>query len=288
MDIDPHTWTLDPEALRRTLSRLKGPATAVVPVDMFGTPCDHRAITEVCREHGVPIVLDGCQSFGALYRGRPVCMYPSITATAVSFYPSKPLGGWGEGGALMVQDDRGAEGYREGLLRAVAVAADHGNIGGDDCGGPGTNGRPDAFTTAMLISELLWRTGEGGELRRRRAAADVYREMLDGLVTFQAVPEGAVSALHGLQVVGKSTVLEAIARYIQVSTLYTRTLADGTCFAALAKSAYALGVDYGGADRLRVAPVLAHMSVTLPVYPNMDLEALRTALGKAVHDARHP
>ena len=105
-DVQTDTFNIDPESLRRAVTTAKQlglKPRAVIPVDLFGLPVDHDAITAIAAEHGLFVLDDAAQSFGATYRGRKLGAL--ATATATSFFPAKPLGCYGDGGAVFTDDD---------------------------------------------------------------------------------------------------------------------------------------------------------------------------------------
>src|ERR1700685_970661 len=100
-DVQADTFNIDPESLQRAVAPAKRRGLkprAVIPVDLFGLPADHDAIAAIAAEHGLAVLDDAAQSFGACYRGRKLGAV--ATATATSFFPAKPLGCYGDGGAV--------------------------------------------------------------------------------------------------------------------------------------------------------------------------------------------
>lgn len=253
VDVDPATWTMAPAKLAEVVERTE--VAAVVPVDLFGAPCDYAGLVAAAK--GAPVVADACQSLGGVHAGRRVGAVRGVAATAVSFYPTKPAGGWCEGGAVLSEDPE--------VVRSVRSLANHGSDGADRCVCPGENGRPDALACALLRAR--WARLDA-DLAKRRAVVDLYRARLGGLrgVRLQALPEGAVN--HGLQVVCPPALRWALAEYIEVGDLYSRTV--------LANPLYAEVQGCG------VARLTAGLSATLPVYPAMDLDLLEAALDRAV------
>jgi dTDP-4-amino-4,6-dideoxygalactose transaminase len=142
------SFNMDPASLEQgiaTARNLDLEPVAVIPVDLFGQPADYDAIEAICAREGLWILCDAAQSFGATYRGRKV---GSIgTATSTSFYPAKPLGCYGDGGAVFTDDDALAA-----VLRSLRV---HGE-GEDkyDNVRIGMNGRLDTLQAAVLIEKL--------------------------------------------------------------------------------------------------------------------------------------
>src|SRR5215471_21762393 len=100
VDIDPHTYNLDPKLLDRAItSRTK----AIVPVSLYGQCADFDSVNAVASARGLPVIEDAAQSFGATYKKRPSCNLSTIGCT--SFFPSKPLGCYGDGGACFTNDE---------------------------------------------------------------------------------------------------------------------------------------------------------------------------------------
>ena len=147
-DVQTDTFNLDPESLQRaiaTAKRLGLKPRAVIPVDLFGLPADHDAIAAIAAEHGLSVLDDAAQAFGANYRGRKLGAL--ATATATSFFPAKPLGCYGDGGAVFTDDDA--------LAARIKSLRVHGE--GVDKYDPvriGINGRLDTIQAAVLIEKL--------------------------------------------------------------------------------------------------------------------------------------
>jgi dTDP-4-amino-4,6-dideoxygalactose transaminase len=147
-DVQADTFNIDPESLQRavaTAKRLGLEPRAVIPVDLFGLPADHDAIASIADAHGLAVLDDAAQSFGASYRGRRLGAL--ATATATSFFPAKPLGCYGDGGAVFTDDDA--------LASRIKSLRIHGE--GVDKYDPvrvGINGRLDTIQAAVLIEKL--------------------------------------------------------------------------------------------------------------------------------------
>ena len=160
-DIDPETFTMDPRALEEVLKREKN-VKVCIPVHLYGHPCQMDEIIDLCTAFGVTVFEDACQSHGALYKGRKVGTFGR--AAAFSFYPTKNLGAYGDGGAL-VTADRGV--YDEICrLRNYGQQEKHVHVI------EGFNSRLDELQAAFL-SYKLGRLDSGNERRRHLAA--VYR-----------------------------------------------------------------------------------------------------------------
>jgi dTDP-4-amino-4,6-dideoxygalactose transaminase len=153
----------------------------VIPVDLFGQPADYDAILPVARRHGLCVLVDAAQSFGASYRGRNVGCIGDIVTT--SFFPAKPLGCYGDGGAVFTDDDD--------LAATMRSLRQHGQGGNKyDNVRIGLNGRLDTIQAAVLLEKL--RIFED-ETAARQAVADRYSERLGNLVRVPRLINGASS-----------------------------------------------------------------------------------------------
>jgi|GEM_PF-145014 len=183
-DCDPETALLDPDALAAVCEEREGMLSAVVPVHLYGRPCDMTAITAVAEEYGLAVVEDACQAHGARYglaadgSGGRSCGSMGVTA-AFSFYPGKNLGALGDGGAVVTSDNAVAERLR--LLRNHGQAEKqvHSVVGYCDR----LHNLQAAFLTRKL--ERLPRWNEA-----RRAAAARYDELLREVPGVQPVAVG--------------------------------------------------------------------------------------------------
>jgi dTDP-4-amino-4,6-dideoxygalactose transaminase len=169
-DVDLATFNLDPASVERAIATAKARGLkprAVIPVDLFGLPADHDAIRRIAAAHGLKVLDDAAQSFGATYRGRKLGAL--ATATATSFFPAKPLGCYGDGGAVFTDDDALAA-----LVKSLRV---HGESPSDkyDAQRIGVTGRLDTMQAAVLIEKLKIFPEE---IDARRQVAERYAEGL--------------------------------------------------------------------------------------------------------------
>ncbi|WP_416355799.1 DegT/DnrJ/EryC1/StrS family aminotransferase [Aureimonas phyllosphaerae] len=185
VEVLPDTFNMDPAHLRRTIEETlaKGDLTprAIIAVDLFGQIADYPAIRAVADEFGLKLISDAAQGFGSTLDGRMAGAWADVVAT--SFYPAKPLGCYGDGGAIQTDDVGLAD-----VLRSIRV---HGS-GSDkyDNVRLGLTGRLDTFQAAVLIEKLAL-FPEEIEARMRIAAR--YSEMLDGIVAPQTIAPNIVS-----------------------------------------------------------------------------------------------
>lgn len=184
VDVDERTFNLDPvkleEAVRFVENETDLLPRAVVAVDLFGLPADYPAIREVCGRHGMLLLEDGAQGFGGSIDGKMACSFGDVSTT--SFFPAKPLGCYGDGGAVFTDSDEWAE-----LIRSFAVHG-KGSMKYDNVR-VGINSRLDAVQAAVLLVKLG--VFEGRELDAVNEAAALYDEMLAGSgLVLPEIPEG--------------------------------------------------------------------------------------------------
>jgi dTDP-4-amino-4,6-dideoxygalactose transaminase len=200
VDVDASTFNMDAADLAAAIGGVEAAGrlrpAVVMPVDLYGLPADYDAISAVAASHGIGVLADAAQSFGgAVGRGRVGALAP-ITAT--SFYPTKPLGCYGDGGAVLTTDDA--------LADRVKMIRSHGRAGtGDAAMVLGLTGRLDTLQAAVLLSKL---EVFPGELTRRRAIAARYNDAFRGLVTTPHILSGSESAfaLYTIRVADRDAV----------------------------------------------------------------------------------
>jgi dTDP-4-amino-4,6-dideoxygalactose transaminase len=177
-DVTAETFNLDPASCARavaTAKRLGLKPRAVIPVDLFGLPADHDAIAALAAAHGMQVLDDAAQAFGATYRARKLGTL--ATATATSFFPAKPFGCYGDGGAIFTDDDALAERLRS--LRVHGEGADK-----YDAARIGITGRLDTIQAAILLEKLKIFPEE---IVARNAVAQRYATGLAGVATVPRV-----------------------------------------------------------------------------------------------------
>jgi len=169
VDIDPVTFNIDPVKLEQAISRFESLTLrpkGIVAVDLFGLPADYDVINAIARRHDLFVIEDAAQSFGAEYRGRKACSLADIACT--SFFPAKPLGGYGDGGMLFTNSDKLVN-----ILRSIRI---HGQ-GSDKYENVrvGINGRLDTLQAAILLAKFAIFPEE---VEMRQAVAERYRSLL--------------------------------------------------------------------------------------------------------------
>lgn len=185
VDIDPRTYNLDPAKLEAAIT----PRTkAIIPVSLYGQCADFDAINAIAAKHGIPVIEDAAQSFGATYKGRKSCNLTTVACT--SFFPSKPLGCYGDGGAIFTNDDELAV-----VLRQIAR---HGQDRRYHHIRVGVNSRLDTIQAAVLLPKLAI-------LDEEIAARQKVAERYAGLLVDAPVVTPYVEP-HNMSVYGQYTV----------------------------------------------------------------------------------
>ena len=149
-DITKDTYTLCPESLEKqikaVLAQGKLKPKAVVAVDILGNPCDYDTIAPICEKYGLTLIEDAAQAFGASNKGRKCCSFGYIATT--SFFPAKPLGCYGDGGAIFTDDDAAADVIRSLCVHGKGPGGKYDNIR------VGMNSRLDTIQAAVLLPKL--------------------------------------------------------------------------------------------------------------------------------------
>jgi UDP-2-acetamido-2-deoxy-ribo-hexuluronate aminotransferase len=161
-DIDPATCNIDPHQVE---ARITARTRAIIPVSLYGQPADMDAINSMGARHGLAVIEDAAQSFGATYRGRQSGNLSTIGCT--SFFPSKPLGCYGDGGALFTSNDMLAAAMREIRVHGQSARYVHTRLG--------VGGRMDTLQCAIVLAKM---ERFGWEIEQRRRAAAAYDELL--------------------------------------------------------------------------------------------------------------
>jgi UDP-2-acetamido-2-deoxy-ribo-hexuluronate aminotransferase len=262
VDIDPLTYNLDPQGLAAAI----GPRTrAIMPVSLFGLCADMDPIGEIAARHQLPVIEDGAQSFGATYHGRRSCGLSLIGCT--SFFPAKPLGCYGDGGACFTND--------ESIALRLKELRNHGQDRQYHHPRLGINGRMDGMQAAVILAKLEI-FDEEVEARARIGAR--YSSLLAGshCVT-PAIPpgHGSVYAQYTLQVDDRDAVRKALQDAGIPSAVYYPITLDRQ--PALAERSRVSG-------ELAVAHRLQDRVLSLPMHPYLDAETQAHVAG-TVRDA---
>jgi dTDP-4-amino-4,6-dideoxygalactose transaminase len=185
VDVLEGTFNIDPASLEvgiETARRLKLDPVGVITVDLFGLPADYDALLPITAAHGLWLLDDAAQGFGATYKGRKLGTFGQMTAT--SFFPAKPLGCYGDGGAIFLDDDA--------LHDVMLSLRIHGQANDDKYENVriGMNGRLDTMQAAVLIEKLAVFEDE---ISARNVVADRYNAALADVAIVPRVPHGLTS-----------------------------------------------------------------------------------------------
>ena len=249
VDVDPVTTTISAEIVAAALTER---TRCVIPVHLFGRPVDMDPLLELCRERDIFVIEDACQSHGARYKGRPVGSLGD--AGCFSFYPTKNLGGWGDGGAMVTSDAALAEQVR--LLRSHGESPRHHHqlATGTD--------RLDALQAAILSVKL--RHLEGWNEARRQAAVKLREGLADAAVTLPAPAAPDSDHVYHLFVV-TTPERDALRDHLDANGVasaihYPTPVHLQPCYADLGL----------GPGSLPVAERLAAESCSLPIFPAIE------------------
>jgi dTDP-4-amino-4,6-dideoxygalactose transaminase len=273
-DVDEATFNIDPASLERAIAKAKRlglKPRAVIPVDLFGLPADYDQIAAIAAAENIFILDDAAQAFGATYHGRPLGTFGLATST--SFFPAKPLGCYGDGGAIFTDDDELAA-----LLVSLRV---HGQSTTDkyDNVRVGLTGRLDTIQAAVLLEKLKIFPDE---IAARNAAAERYNNALGNVAGVPRVPDGHTSvwAQYTIRVEpGRRAELAAAlkAEGIPTAIYYPKPLHRQTAYE---RCPYAEG-------GLPVSDRLADEVISLPIHAYLDeptqdriIDAVQRALSR--------
>lgn len=247
VDIDPCTWNLDPNRLAAAIT----PRTrAIMPISLYGQCADMDAINEIAGR--IPVIEDAAQSFGATYKGRQSCNLSTIGCT--SFFPSKPLGCYGDGGACFTRDDE--------LAHRMRMIANHGQDRRYHHPVIGINGRLDTLQAAVLLAKL---ETFDEEVRLRASVAARYSDLLAGAVKTPIIVPGntSVFAQYTIEVEEREAIqAEMSARAIPTAIHYPRPLHLQPAFATLGLLPGSFPIAEAASERV----------LSLPMHPYLDRE----------------
>jgi UDP-2-acetamido-2-deoxy-ribo-hexuluronate aminotransferase len=263
VDVEPDTCNINVSQLEARI----GPRTrAIIPVSLYGQPADMDEINLIAERHGLTVIEDAAQSFGAQYKGRRSCNLSHIGCT--SFFPSKPLGCYGDGGALFTNDDELARSFREIRVHGQESRYFHTRVG--------VGGRMDTLQCAVVLAKLErfdW------EVSERLRIGDRYTERLgrlggDARITTVRTDRTSVHAQYTLQVPNRDRFIERLkAAGIPTAVHYPRPLNEQPAYAHLCCP-----------DCTPVSSALARRVVSLPMHPDLVADSQEEVID-AVHRA---
>ncbi|MFJ4066655.1 DegT/DnrJ/EryC1/StrS family aminotransferase [Pseudomonas sp. NPDC089996] len=257
VDVDERTGNLDVKRLEAAIT----PHTkAIVPVSLYGQCADFDAINQVAAKYDIPVIEDAAQSFGATYKGRRSCGLTTVACT--SFFPSKPLGGYGDGGAIFTDDPE--------LALIIRQIARHGQEKRYHHVRVGVNSRLDTLQAAVLLAKL---DIFDSEIVLRQKVAKRYSELLSGQdsIKLPHIAEGntSVFAQFTVQVEGREKVQAELKACGVPSVVHYPIPLNKQ--AAVASDAY-----------LPVGDTLATKVLSLPMHPYMSETDIQTVVGALI------
>lgn len=198
VDIDPLTYNIDPAKLEAAIT---SKTKAIMPIGLYGQCPDFDAINAIANKHGIPVIEDAAQSFGATYKGKYSCGLSTIGCT--SFFPSKPLGGYGDSGACFTNDDAIAQKLIEIRIHGQNARYSHSRIG--------INGRMDTMQAAILLEKMKLFPAE---IAMRQKIAKRYDNLLsDSVKTPVVQPQNtSVFAQYTIEVSNRAQVQAELQR----------------------------------------------------------------------------
>jgi len=297
VDTDPKTFNIDPVKLALAIKAVKSNDPSIhplpkvlplppvgegkgegvilrprgiIPVDLFGLPADYDAISSVAKEHGLFVIEDAAQSFGAQYKKKMSCALADIACT--SFFPAKPLGCYGDGGMCFTNDDKLAE-----IMESIRVHG-KGNHKYDNVR-IGINGRLDTLQAAILLAKF---DIFPEEVERRNEVAHRYNSLLAACksLTTPRVPEGYISVWAQYSLLAKNDdARTALLKKLQDSKIptaiyYPKPLNRQTAYAYLGYGEGAFSVSEDAASRI----------FSLPMHPYLkeeDQKIIADTIGNA-------
>ena len=270
VDVSPETYNLDAAALDRAVEAVKAEGRltprVVIAVDLFGQPADYPAIAQVARRHGLKLIADSAQGFGCTLHGEHQLRWADAATT--SFFPAKPLGAYGDGGAVLTNDTD---------LHATLVSLRNHGAGEDkyDNVRIGMNSRLDTIQAAILLEKL---DAFPDEIVARGRAAQRYARLLQGIVRTPTVIEGGVStwAQYTVEVTGGAAARDALMTGLREDGVPTAAYYPRPIHRQSAYARFPLGA--GG---LPVTEAKAGVVVSLPMHPDLD-EAQQDRVAEAV------
>lgn len=250
VDVEEDTANID---VRKIEAAITPKTKAIHPVSLYGQPADFDEINSLAKKHKLVVIEDAAQSFGALYKGKRSCALTTLSAT--SFFPAKPLGCYGDGGAVFTDDDQLATALKEIRVHGQSARYYHTRVG--------INGRLDTLQCAILLPKLerfSW------ELEQRSRIAERYNkafgELKDVKVPVLRPQRTSAWAQYTLQLPNREQFQKRLSeKGVPTAVHYPRTMCDQPAYQA-----------NGRIVSDQVSKKLADTVVSLPLYPDMTDE----------------
>lgn len=243
VDIEPDTYNIDVHKIEQAIT----PQTkAILPVNLFGQMPDYDVINAIATKHGLHVIEDAAQSFGATQKGRKSCSLATIGST--SFFPAKPLGCYGDGGAIFTNDDSLAA-----KMRAIRT---HGGEERHHHPYLGMNGRLDTLQAAVLLAKF---PHFPGEVKARETIGARYNELLKDCCVVPAIQKGNthVYSIYTIRVEDRDALANELkAQGIPTAVYYPKCVHEQPVFASL-----------GYRGHMPVAERVSQEVISLPMHP---------------------
>ena len=263
VDSDPNTYNMDVNDLEKAIQEViregKLSPKAIIAVDIFGSPCDYDAIFAVANKYNLKVLSDACQSYGSIYHGKKAGSIADMTAT--SFYPTKPLGGYGDGGAVFTNNELWNSLVQSCRVHGMSPEDHYDNIR------LGITGRMNSFQGAVLLQKL---TVFNQELENRYKIASRYDNELDNYFNKQQILPNCRSAyaLYTINCENRDELMAYLKeRGIPCGAYYPRPVHTQTAYAKW------------NTRSLPVCEKLSKTVLSLPMTPYLDNEQMDYIIG---------
>lgn len=248
VDIDEKTYNIDPTKIEE---KITDKTKAILPVSLYGQPADMDEINQIAKKHNLKVIEDGCQSFGANYKDKKSCNLSDIGCT--SFFPSKPLGCYGDGGAVFTNDEK--------LAHKIKMLLNHGQNERYKHKYIGINGRLDAIQAAVLLVKLKHFQDE---IQKREEIGSRYTKLLqnsDVITPYIKNDRTSVYAQYSIRVKNRDKTIEDLNKQgIPTAVHYPMPLHLQECFGYLG---------YQERD-FKIAEKVSHEIMSLPMSPYLE------------------
>ncbi len=265
IDVDERTFNIDTHKLEKAIKKVidegKLNPKAIIPVDLFGQPANFPEILEIANKYNLKVIEDGAQGFGGSINGKKACSFGEISTT--SFFPAKPLGCYGDGGAIFTDDE---EMYKKILSIRIHGKGSYKyeNIR------VGLNSRLDTIQAAILLPKL--EAFEKYELEERNKFAKIYSEKLKDVVKVPVILEGYISSYAQYTIIlnneEERNDLQAKLKEVGIPTMIYYPI-------PLHKQIVYNGYDFN-LEELKVSENLCKCVLSLPMHPYMSEEQIET------------
>jgi UDP-2-acetamido-2-deoxy-ribo-hexuluronate aminotransferase len=266
VDIDPRTYNIDPKKLDAVIgSRTR----AIMPVALYGQCAEMDEINAIAARHNLPVIEDAAQSFGATYKNRSSCNLSTIGCT--SFFPSKPLGCYGDGGACFTNDDQLALAMREIRVHGQDRRYHHTRLG--------FNGRLDTMQAAILLAKL---ETFDQELKVRNSASTQYSQLLKDVAWVPCVEPHNTSAWaqYTIQIDNRATVQKELNGLgIPTAVHYPIPIHLQPVFAHLNLAKGSFPISEAAGERVLSLPIHGYISES-------ELKHVASSLGKVLQNSQ--